>query len=95
MNFYLQAVSGCDCGPCRRKIDANEQIFDSINFYLGRFTRILPVYYFCLIVGVILIPFGHLSSPDNISENVGGTLLSIFLMQTCLIENILSTYSKY
>ena len=69
-------------------MDSNQQIFDSFNFYLGRLTRILPVYYFCLIVAVILIPFGHLSDPDNILGNVGGTLLSIFLVQTWVMNPI-------
>ena len=64
MNVYLQTESGCDCKPCRRQIGSNQEIFDSIGFYLGRFTKILPVYYFCLIAGGILIPFGH-TVPEN------------------------------
>ena len=80
--IFLQTASGCDCRPCRRQVDSSQEIFDSIDFYLGRFTRILPVYYFCMVVGIVLIPFGHsYSAPENILANVGGTLLSIFLVQ--------------
>ena len=64
-------------------MDSNQQIFDSFNFYLGRLTRILPVYYFCLIVAAILMPFGHSNyAPENLSKNLGGSLLSVFVVQT-------------
>ena len=86
MNVYLQTESGCDCRPCRRQIGSNQEIFDSIGFYLGRFTKILPVYYFCLFAGAVLLPFGHYSgnpfAPDNLWFSVGGSVVAIFLVQT-------------
>ena len=83
LKIYPQTASGCDCRPCRRQLDSNQEIFDSIDFYLGRLTRILPVYYFCLIAGAIIIPFGHGPfAPDNLRFNVGGSVMSIFLVQT-------------
>ena len=54
-----------------------------MDFYLNRFTRILPVYYICFIVGVILIPFGHsYFAPENLWFNAGGSILSLFLVQS-------------
>ena len=77
-------ASGCDCLPCKRQVGSNTEVFDSIGFYLGRFVRILPVYYICLIVGIILIPFGHsYFAPNNLYFNIGGTETSIFLVQPC------------
>ena len=69
---------------CKKQTGFNEEIFDSIAFYIGRFTRILPVYYFGLIEGAILIPLGHTPTylPDNFWYNGVGNILSIFLVQT-------------
>ena len=80
-------ASGCDCLPCKRQIGSNQEVFDSIGFYLGRFTRILPVYYICLIVGAILIAFGHtnFAAPNNIWFNGGGSVVAIFLVQTWVL----------
>ena len=62
--FHLQTVSGCDCQPCKRKNESTSNIFDSIDFYIGRLIRILPIYYLCLIAGTILIPLGFLTDPN-------------------------------
>ena len=57
-----------------------------MDFYFNRFARILPVYYICFIIGAILIPFGHsYFAPDNLWFNAGGSILSLFLVQTWVI----------
>ena len=53
-----QTTSGCDCRPCRKQPDSNEEIFDSWEFYFGRVSRILPVYYLTLILAIPQIPLG-------------------------------------
>ena len=89
--IFFQIEYGRDCQPCRKKIGSKQEIFDSIDFYLGRLTRILPVYYFCLIASAILIPFGHSNPvqpfpPNNIIYHVSGSVLSIFLVQTWVLH---------
>ena len=85
-NIQSHTASGCDCRPCKRPNGSSQEIFDSIDFYLSRFARILPVYYFCIIVGAILIPFGHgPQSPENLWFNVGGSVMSLFLLQTWVL----------
>ena len=85
-NIQSHTASGCDCQPCKSLNDSNQEIFDSIDFYLSRFARILPVYYFCIVVGAIVIPLGHGGfAPDNLWFNVGGSVLSLFLLQTWVL----------
>ena len=84
--MQYHTASGCDCRPCKRPNGSSQEIFDSIAFYLSRFARILPVYYFCIIVGAILIPLGHgPQSPENLWFNVGGSVMSLFLLQTWVL----------
>ena len=85
-NLQYHTASGCDSQPCGHLNESNQEIFDSTDFHLSRFARILPVYYFCIIVGAILIPFGHsFSRPGDLWFNVGGSVLSLFLLQTWVL----------
>ena len=56
MYLYLQTVS---------EVKSTREIFNSIDFYIGRLSRILPVYYLCLIAGDILMPFGFVIDPNG------------------------------
>ena len=85
-NIQYHTATGCDSQPCGHLNESNQETFDSTDFHLSRFARILPVYYFCIIVGAILIPFGHsFSRPGDLWFNVGGSVLSLFLLQTWVL----------
>ena len=75
--------SECDCRPSKCQGHSTQEVFDSIGFYLARFARILPIYYVCLLVAAILIPFGHtnIAAPSDVWFNGGGSILSIFLAE--------------
>ena len=82
-----QTTSGCDCRPCRKQPDSNEEIFDSWEFYFGRVYRILPVYYLTLILAIPQIPLGCFwFAPSDLYFNIGGTLAATFLVQTWIIH---------
>ena len=83
LKIHFFAGSGCGCQQCELQNDSTGDIFDSMDFYLHRLARILPVYYTCFIIGAILIPLGHsYFAPDNLWFNAGGSILSLFLVQT-------------
>ena len=82
-SLYHFPASGCNSQTCSRHFGQDEEIFDSIDFYLRRFTRILPVYYFCLFCGAIMLQLLPFNGSLNDSSVFGGDLLvSILLMQT-------------
>ncbi len=93
LGYGKKNYSGCtiSCVPCKLKsgsecceADSNLDRFNFISFYLGRFTRILPVYYFCLIFSAILIPFGH-TNFTAFWYNGYGSLVAVFLVQTWVL----------
>ena len=65
LKTYIQIVSECGCWPCRRKIGSSGELFNSVDFYVGRLIRILPIYYLCLIAGNILVPLGFLIDSNS------------------------------
>ena len=82
-----QTTSGCDCRPCRKQPDSSDEIFDSWEFYFGRISRILPVYYLCLLLAIPLIPLGsYWFAPTNLYYNIGGVVSAIFLVQTWIFH---------
>ena len=85
-----QTTSGCDCRPCRKQPDSNEDIFNSWEFYFGRAFRILPVYYLTLILAAI--PQAALAAPPDLYFNIGRTLASIFLIQAWIIYSWFTPY---
>lgn len=67
-------------------IGYGSKIFETWTFYKKRLIRILPVYYFCIILGAILIPLGHFEvSPDDFQQTIGGSLASLFLVQSWIL----------
>ena len=78
-------ITGCDCKPCRKSSEEG-QIFNSANFYLGRMTRIMPVYYFCYFAALPLIYLGYGISPwYDMHFNGIGLIVSLFGVQTWVI----------
>ena len=58
----------------------------SRNFYLNRISRILPVYYICLLLSLPLIPFGHGNhSPEEWKHHVFGTLEAFLCLNTLIM----------
>ena len=67
-----------------------ENFFNYSNFIFGRASRILPIYYFCLVFAFPLIPLGHAYfSGSNLASNlilsIGGGLAALFLVQTWIL----------
>ena len=88
-----QTTSGCDCRPCRKQPDSNEDIFNSWEFYFGRAFRILPVYYLTLILAILhQYAIGALAAPPDLYFNIGRTLASIFLIQAWIIYSWFTPY---
>ena len=73
------------CAPCKSsdddpKNDDGEEAFNYSEFFFGRMTRILPVYYLCYFFALPLIPLGHSYYPGNAYNlTIGGSVLSFFL----------------
>ena len=99
LGYGKKSYSGCAifCVPCKLKsgcscchlckcceTDSNLDRFNSTSFYLRRLTRILPVYYFCLIFAAILIPFGH-TNFTAFWYNGYGSFVAVFLVQTWIL----------
>ena len=79
------------CAPCKSNDDDpkndGKEAFNYSEFFFGRMTRILPVYYFCYFFALPLIPLGHSYYPGNLSYDltIGGSILSFFLVQAWVI----------
>ena len=84
------------CGPCSKSTksccfssqdkEEEEVLFDSWNFYKGRLTRILPVYYACLLYAFPLMFLGHSHfAVSNYLLGLGGSFLALFLQQSVVI----------
>ena len=78
------------CAPCKSNDDDpkndGKEAFNYSEFFFGRMTRILPVYYFCYFFALPLIPLGHSYYPGNAYDlTIGGSILSFFLVQAWVI----------
>ena len=76
-------TTGCQCEKCK---SADEEIFDSWGFYYGRMTRLLPVYYATYIFALILTPLGHNHDHGNIYNQIWGSFLALFGVQTWVLK---------
>ena len=60
--------------------------FQTQDFLFGRASRILPVYYFCFLFALPLIPLGYsYFSPNMYNFSIGGCIASLFLVQTWIL----------
>ena len=82
----FQIFSACDHEPCHKQSDLEsnevEEIFDSCKFYFRRMTRIMPIYYFCLILGGILMFSGHAKNSPDDPMTKSGIISSILMIQS-------------
>ena len=63
-----------------------DEFFETKEFLFGRITRIVPVYYFCYLVALPLLPLGHSYFPPTMYEySVLGSILSLFFVQTWIM----------
>ena len=84
-----QCVDRIDCRGCRQKQDCNggeEEVFDSARYYYNRISRIVPVYWFTLIIVLPLIPLGHSGETPGSQNSIVGTILSFLGLQTWVIH---------
>ena len=87
--FFL--LSGFCCtlgyGHKRSKSNSEENVpFNTLDYYFGRMTRILPVYYFCYFFALPLVPLGHtFFGPTDIFHSLVGSILALFLIQSWLL----------
>ena len=82
----IPSYYGFEYRPCRKQPDSNEEIFDSWDFYFGRISRILPVYYLCMILSIPLIPLGSSwFAPSDFYYNIGGNVAATFLVQSWIL----------
>ena len=84
-----QCVDRIDCRGCRQKQDCNggeEEVFDSARYYYNRISRIVPVYWFTLIIMLPLIPLGHSGETPGSQNSIVGTILSFLGLQTWVIH---------
>lgn len=83
-----QCVDRIDCRGCRQKQDCNgegEEVFDSARYYYNRISRIVPVYWFTLIIMLPLIPLGHSGETPGSQNSIVGTILSFLGLQTWVL----------
>ena len=60
--------------------------FQTKDFLFGRVSKILPVYYFCFLVSLPLIPLGYsYFSPKMFNFSIGGPIAALFLVQSWII----------
>ena len=76
-------VTGCQCENCK---STEEEIFDSWGFYYGRMIRILPIYYATYIFSLILSPLIHNYQDGNINDEVWGSFLALYGIQTWVLK---------
>ena len=83
MPFYF-ILSGFSCTLGYGQRQYSEIVpFKSLEYYFGRWIRIIPVYYFCLFFHSLLIFFDcSYYEYSNITQNVGGFVTSLFCVQT-------------
>ena len=74
---------GC-CG-CETGAEAEEKIFNTHNYLIGRCTRILPIYWVTYLFGIPLIFAGHSYIKYESSEDLG-TLIGFLLVPLLLIQ---------
>ena len=82
-----ECIDRNDCRGCRKRKPENEEevIFDSSWYYFSRITRIVPVYWFTLIIMLPLIPCGHSGEPPGSTNSIVGTVLSFLGLQTWVL----------
>ena len=95
--FFLLSGFSCTLGYGRTNYDRNgyecckkekdsKTTFDIKNYLFGRISRILPVYYFCFLASLPLIPLGHsYFAPNDYFHTIGGSFASMGLIQTWLL----------
>ena len=84
---YTQSTVCCGpyqttCVCCCTSQDEQNIVFDSWNFYKGRFIRILPVYYACFFYALPLIYLGYYNYMGNIGA---GSFLALFFQQSIVM----------
>ena len=90
--IYSKANSCC----CGNDDQNNNNNFDTFGYLFGRVTRILPVYYFCFLIAIPLIPLGYSYwPPTNYFYSIGGSVASVFLGQTWICILGFGRFYKY
>ncbi len=75
------------CGSCQKKSikvkpedDSDLPVFDSWKFYFNRFSRVVPVYWFCMLLGVPAIFLGKMSVNLTIQCQYNPMSANIFVL---------------
>merc|ERR1712226_32197 len=81
----LRCIDACNC--CRPIKDQQEaSIFDTPKFLFNRLSRILPVFYICFIMAIVLTPTGHGNQrPDMDMGTIIANVESVFLVNVWLL----------